>query len=163
MPIQILDENTINKISAGEVVERPLNVVKELVENALDAKATTISVEIEKSGKKLISVCDNGCGMNKDDLQMSVCRHATSKITNFDDLSNIFSLGFRGSDESHISYPTPATNLPDLLGHAALILTYLLQQGQKLGKDLITINLVDRKIGKPLMFSQSDSLKVNTS
>ena len=96
MPIQILDENTINKISAGEVVERPLNVVKELVENALDAKATTISVEIEKSGKKLISVCDNGCGMNKDDLQMSVCRHATSKITNFDDLSNIFSLGFRG-------------------------------------------------------------------
>ena len=96
MPIQILDENTINKISAGEVVERPLNVVKELVENALDANATTISVEIEKSGKKLISVCDNGCGMNKDDLQMSICRHATNKITSFDDLSNTFSLGFRG-------------------------------------------------------------------
>ena len=96
MPIKILDENTINKISAGEVVERPLNVVKELVENALDAQAATISVEIEKSGKKFISVCDNGCGMNKDDLQMSVCRHATNKITNFDDLSNTFSLGFRG-------------------------------------------------------------------
>ncbi len=96
MPIQILDENTINKISAGEVVERPLNVVKELVENALDAKATTISVEIEKSGKKFISVCDNGCGMNKDDLKMSICRHATNKITKFDDLSNTFSLGFRG-------------------------------------------------------------------
>ena len=96
MPIQILDENTINKISAGEVVERPLNVVKELVENSLDANATTISVEIEKSGKKFISVCDNGCGMNKDDLQMSICRHATNKITSFDDLSNTFSLGFRG-------------------------------------------------------------------
>lgn len=96
MPIQILDENTINKISAGEVVERPLNVVKELVENALDASATTISVEIEKSGKKFISVCDNGCGMNKADLQMSICRHATNKITKFDDLSNTFSLGFRG-------------------------------------------------------------------
>ena len=96
MAIKILDENTINKISAGEVVERPLNVVKELVENALDANANTISVEIEKSGKKFISVCDNGCGMNKDDLQMSICRHATNKITNFDDLSNTFSLGFRG-------------------------------------------------------------------
>ena len=96
MAIKILDENTINKISAGEVVERPLNVVKELVENALDANADTISVEIEKSGKKFISVCDNGCGMNKDDLQMSICRHATNKITNFDDLSNTFSLGFRG-------------------------------------------------------------------
>ena len=92
MTIKILDENTINKISAGEVVERPLNVVKELVENALDAKASAISVEIEKSGKKLISVCDNGCGMNKDDLQMSIYRHATSKITNFNDLSNTFSL-----------------------------------------------------------------------
>lgn len=96
MTIKILDEQTINKISAGEVVERPLNVVKELVENALDANATTISVEIEKSGKKLISVCDNGCGMDKEDLQMSVCRHATNKITKFDDLSNTFSLGFRG-------------------------------------------------------------------
>lgn len=96
MPIKILDENTINKISAGEVVERPLNVVKELVENALDAGATTISVEIEKSGKKLIRVTDNGCGMNKQDLQLSVCRHATNKITNFDDLSSILSLGFRG-------------------------------------------------------------------
>ena len=96
MAIKILDEKTINKISAGEVVERPLNVVKELVENSLDSGATTISVEIEKSGKKLISVCDNGCGMNKEDLKLSILRHATNKITSFDDLSNIFSLGFRG-------------------------------------------------------------------
>ena len=96
MSIKILDEKTINKISAGEVVERPLNVVKELVENSLDAKATAISVEIEKAGKKLISITDNGCGMNKEDLQMCICRHATNKITSFDDLSNIISLGFRG-------------------------------------------------------------------
>lgn len=96
MSIKILDEKTINKISAGEVVERPLNVVKELVENALDAKADTISIEIKKAGKKLISVTDNGCGMNKDDLQMCICRHATNKISNFDDLSNVVSLGFRG-------------------------------------------------------------------
>ena len=96
MKIKILDENTINKISAGEVVERPLNVVKELVENALDAGASSISVEIEKAGKKLIRVCDNGCGMDKEDLQLSVKRHATNKINNFDDLSNIMSLGFRG-------------------------------------------------------------------
>jgi DNA mismatch repair protein MutL len=96
MKIGILDENTINKISAGEVVERPLNVVKELVENALDAGASSVSVEIEKAGKKLIRVCDNGCGMDKEDLQLSVKRHATNKIKSFDDLSNIISLGFRG-------------------------------------------------------------------
>ncbi|MDD2524214.1 MAG: DNA mismatch repair endonuclease MutL [Endomicrobiaceae bacterium] len=96
MTIEILDENTINKISAGEVVERPLNVVKELVENALDAKATSISVEIEKAGKKLIRVCDNGCGMDKEDLQLSIKRHATNKIKTFEDLANIVSLGFRG-------------------------------------------------------------------
>lgn len=96
MTIKILDESTINKISAGEVVERPLNVVKELVENALDAKATNISVEIEKAGKKLIRVCDNGCGMDKEDLQLSVQRYATNKIKTFEDLENIVSLGFRG-------------------------------------------------------------------
>ena len=96
MSIRVLPSNLVNQIAAGEVIERPASVIKELVENALDANATTISVEIEKSGKKFISVCDNGCGMNKDYLQMSVCRHATNKITNFDDLSNTFSLGFRG-------------------------------------------------------------------
>lgn len=94
--IKVLDDKTINKISAGEVVERPLNVVKELVENALDAGASNISVEIEKSGKKLIRVSDNGCGMDKDDLLLSVQRHATSKISAFEDLSKTLTLGFRG-------------------------------------------------------------------
>ncbi|MDD5021888.1 MAG: DNA mismatch repair endonuclease MutL [Endomicrobiaceae bacterium] len=94
--IKILDDKTIDKISAGEVVDRPLNVVKELVENSLDAGATSISIEIEKSGKKLIRVSDNGHGMNKEDLVLSVQRHATSKIDTFDDLSTTITLGFRG-------------------------------------------------------------------
>ncbi len=101
--IQLLDENTINKISAGEVVERPLNVVKELTENALDAGATSVQVEIEKAGKKLISVTDNGCGMDRADLEKSIYRHTTSKITKFEDIANISSLGFRGEALASIS------------------------------------------------------------
>ncbi len=101
--IQLLDENTINKISAGEVVERPLNVVKELVENALDAGAVSVQVEIEKAGKKLISVTDNGCGMDKSDLEKCIYRHTTSKITKFEDIANISSLGFRGEALASIS------------------------------------------------------------
>lgn len=96
MSIKVLDEISINKISAGEVIERPLNVVKELLENSIDSGATSISVEIEKSGKHLIRVCDNGSGMSKEDLLICVKRHATSKISSFDDLSVINSLGFRG-------------------------------------------------------------------
>ena len=103
MIINLLDENTINKIAAGEVVERPLNVVKELVENALDAGATSVLVEIEKAGKKLISVTDNGCGMDKSDLEKSIYRHTTSKITKFEDIANISSLGFRGEALASIS------------------------------------------------------------
>ncbi|WP_413854302.1 DNA mismatch repair endonuclease MutL, partial [Candidatus Ruminimicrobium bovinum] len=96
MTIKILDDNTINKIAAGEVVERPLNVVKELLENSLDAGAKNIIVEIEKAGKKTIRITDDGCGMDKDDILLCVCRHATSKISQFDDLSNVSTLGFRG-------------------------------------------------------------------
>jgi len=96
MTIKILDNNTINRISAGEVVERPLNVVKELIENSLDAGATNIVIEIEKAGKKLIRITDDGCGMNKEDLLLSVQRHATSKISKFDDLATVETLGFRG-------------------------------------------------------------------
>ncbi|MCL2335032.1 MAG: DNA mismatch repair endonuclease MutL, partial [Endomicrobia bacterium] len=94
--INILSQETINKIAAGEVVERPLNAVKELVENSLDACASSITVEIAGAGKKLIRVSDNGSGMDKGDLELSVMRHATSKIADFNDLSYIDSLGFRG-------------------------------------------------------------------
>jgi DNA mismatch repair protein MutL len=96
MSINILSQETINKIAAGEVVERPLNVVKELVENSLDANASSITVEIENAGKELVRVSDNGFGMCKRDLEVSILRHTTSKIKNFDDLSHIHSLGFRG-------------------------------------------------------------------
>ncbi len=93
--IKILSNSTINKISAGEVIERPSSVVKELVENAIDAGATKISITLECSGKNLIVIKDNGFGMTKDDLELAVLRHATSKLDE-DDLLNINSFGFRG-------------------------------------------------------------------
>ena len=93
--IKILSNSTINKISAGEVIERPSSVVKELVENAIDADATKISITLECSGKNLIVIKDNGFGMTKDDLELAVLRHATSKLDE-DDLLNINSFGFRG-------------------------------------------------------------------
>jgi DNA mismatch repair protein MutL len=94
--INILPQETINKIAAGEVVERPLSVVKELVDNSLDALSSSVIVEIEQSGKKLIRVQDDGVGMDKSDLELSIVRHATSKISNFNDLFYINSFGFRG-------------------------------------------------------------------
>jgi len=92
----LLDENTANRIAAGEVIERPASAVKELVENSIDAGATQITVLLEEGGKKSISVTDNGSGMTRSDAIMALQRHATSKITNADDLFAIKSLGFRG-------------------------------------------------------------------
>ena len=94
--IHVLSENVANKIAAGEVVERPASVVKELLENALDAGAHRIRVNIEAGGKKLIQVLDDGCGMVNDDALLAFERHATSKIRNADDLLNVATLGFRG-------------------------------------------------------------------
>jgi len=94
--IQILPENLCNKIAAGEVVERPASVVKELLENSLDAEATEVRVEVEAGGRKLIRVIDNGFGMGKDDVFLCLERHATSKIRSDDDLFRLHSFGFRG-------------------------------------------------------------------
>src|SRR5881392_1759194 len=94
--IHVLPENVANKIAAGEVVERPASVVKELLENSLDAGATRISLQIEAGGKKLIQITDNGCGMVRDDALLAFERHATSKIKDAKDLLNISTLGFRG-------------------------------------------------------------------
>ena len=101
--INILDESTINKIAAGEVVERPVSVIKELVENAVDAGAKNISVEIKGGGIDLIRVTDNGCGISRDDIPKAFLRHATSKICCADDLLDIRSLGFRGEALSSVA------------------------------------------------------------
>ena len=94
--IVLLDELTINKIAAGEVVERPASVVKELAENAIDAGATKISIEIKNGGISYIRITDNGKGIAKDDLEMAFERHATSKIRSAEDLNGVKSMGFRG-------------------------------------------------------------------
>ncbi len=101
--IAVLDQNTIDKIAAGEVVERPSSVVKELVENAIDAGATAVTVEITDGGKKLIRITDNGSGIEADQIPLAFCRHATSKIEKVEDLEQITSLGFRGEALSSIA------------------------------------------------------------
>lgn len=101
--IHLLDNGLINKIAAGEVVERPSSVVKELMENSIDAGATSVTVEIAEGGTRAIKITDNGKGIPKDEIRTAFMRHATSKINSFDDLENILTLGFRGEALSSIA------------------------------------------------------------
>jgi DNA mismatch repair protein MutL len=94
--IRILSEKVANQIAAGEVIERPASVVRELLDNSIDAGADNISIRIEEGGKKLIRLSDNGAGMDRDDLLLSLERHATSKISSISDLFSIRTLGFWG-------------------------------------------------------------------
>jgi len=104
--IQVLDQITIDKIAAGEVIERPASIVKELVENAIDAGASAVTVEIKDGGITFIRVSDNGCGIEKDEVRCAFLRHSTSKIRTVEDLAAIHSLGFRGEALSSISAVT---------------------------------------------------------
>jgi len=119
MPIRVLPVHLVNKIAAGEVIERPASIVKELVENSLDAGATRIEVTIEDGGKKLISVSDNGCGMDGDDLSKAFLPHATSKLDGEEDLFRISTMGFRGEalasvgSISHAHIRTRRADSPD--------------------------------------------------
>ena len=128
--IQVLSKETIDKIAAGEVVERPSSVVKELLENAVDAKATAITVEIKEGGISLLRVTDNGCGIDKEQVPLAFLRHATSKIRTADDLSRIVSLGFRGEALSSIA----AVSRMELITKTKEDLTgirYLIEGGQE--------------------------------
>lgn len=101
--IEVLDKETVDKIAAGEVVDRPASIVKEMLENAIDAKATSVTVEIKDGGISFIRITDNGCGIAKEDIRLAFLRHATSKIRNIEDLISVSSLGFRGEALSSIS------------------------------------------------------------
>ena len=94
--IKVLDQNTINKIAAGEVIEKPSSVIKELVENSIDSGATAVTVEVKGGGLSFLRVTDNGAGIKKDEVKLAFLRHATSKLVTVEDLLSISSLGFRG-------------------------------------------------------------------
>ena len=103
MSIKLLSEDTIQKIAAGEVIENPYSVIKELVENSIDSGATTIKVEIKNAGKKEIMISDNGCGIEENEIELAFTKHATSKLNNFEDIYSILSFGFRGEALASIS------------------------------------------------------------
>ena len=134
--IHVLDQNTINKIAAGEVIERPASVVKELLENAIDAKATAVTVEIREGGISFIRVTDNGCGIEKEEIPLAFLRHSTSKIQSVEDLFTVSSLGFRGEALSSIA----AVGQVELIPKTSRSLTgnrYQIEGGQERGMEEI--------------------------
>ena len=123
--IVLLDELTVNKIAAGEVIERPASVVKELVENSIDAGASKIDIEIQNGGISSIRITDNGKGIAPDDMEIAFEKHATSKIRNSDDIENVLTMGFRGealASIAAISRVEMISRQPDLdIGYKIII------------------------------------------
>lgn len=138
--IQLLDQTTINQIAAGEVIDRPSSVVKELLENAIDAKATAITVEIKDGGISFIRITDNGCGIEKDQVRKAFLRHATSKLHTIDDLLDIGSLGFRGEALSSIA-AIAQVELISKPPEAMLGISYQIEDGEE--KSLTQIGAPD--------------------
>lgn len=138
--IQLLDQATINQIAAGEVIDRPSSVVKELLENAIDAKATAITVEIKDGGISFIRITDNGCGIEKDQVRKAFLRHATSKLHTIDDLLDIGSLGFRGEALSSIA-AIAQVGLISKPPEAMLGISYQIEDGEE--KSLTQIGAPD--------------------
>ena len=138
--IQLLDQATINQIAAGEVIDRPSSVVKEVLENAIDAKATAITVEIKDGGISFIRITDNGCGIEKDQVRKAFLRHATSKLHTIDDLLDIGSLGFRGEALSSIA-AIAQVELISKPPEAMLGISYQIEDGEE--KSLTQIGAPD--------------------
>lgn len=132
--IQVLDQVTIDKIAAGEVIERPASIVKELVENAIDAGATHVTIEIEEGGISLIRITDDGSGIMKEDIRNAFLRHSTSKIRNVEDLLHITSLGFRGEALSSIAAVTKVEVITKTK-EAILGTRYVIEGGQEISLD----------------------------
>ncbi len=132
--IQVLDQITIDKIAAGEVIERPASIVKELAENAIDAGATAVAIEIKEGGISLIRITDNGCGIEKEDVRSAFLRHSTSKIRSVEDLPGIQSLGFRGEALSSIA----AVSQVELITKPREVsygITYRIEGGKEISMD----------------------------
>lgn len=136
MMIQVLDQNTINQIAAGEVIERPAAVVKELVENAIDSGANAVTVEIKEGGIRFIRITDNGCGIRHEEIPLAFERHATSKIAGIEDLLRVKSLGFRGEALSSIAAVSQVELITKEAG-AILGSRYEIQGGTEMAKDQI--------------------------
>lgn len=134
--ITVLDQNTIDKIAAGEVVERPASVVKELVENAIDAGASAVTVEVREGGISFIRITDNGSGIEKEQVPLAFLRHATSKIRGVDDLLTISSLGFRGEALSSIA-AVSQVELITKTREQLIGIRYVIEGGQEKGMEEI--------------------------
>jgi DNA mismatch repair protein MutL len=168
MQIKVLPEDIANKIAAGEVVERPASVVKELLENAIDAESTDISVEIQAGGKRSIRVIDNGMGMEREDALLALERHATSKIHSVEDLNNIITFGFRGEalpSIASVSQIELVTRTADAMQGTKLvveggIIKSVVETGSSPGTR-ITVNNLFYNVPARLKFLKSDSTEMN--